>query len=707
MIQDVYRLSPLQEGMLFESLYAGGDAYVVQVSWTLAGDLDAAALRRAWEWLTVRHAVLRTSFHWEEMEHPHQVVHRQVELPWDEEDWRGVPAGERQGRLEERQQGECRAGFDLEAAPLFRLLLVRLEDRLWSLTWTQHHLILDGWSVGLVLPELFAAYAAFLEGKDPASPPARPFRDYIEWLLRRDPHAAEAFWHHELAGFAAPTPVGGRPAEPEERHAFGGRGRAVSVLDAALTTALSELARRHRLTLNTFVQGAWALLLARRSGEDDVVFGVVVSGRPAAELPGVESAIGPFINTIPLRARLAPGDRLLPWLAALQQRQVEARRFEHSPLVDVQGWTDVPRGRPLFESLMAFEGSLYDPALGGGAGGVRVLDARSNQVSRAPLTFTAVPEGALFYLDLSYNRDRFASDEAQRWVGHLLTLLQSMIANPERVLADLPFLTEPERHQVISEWNDTGEGPSYPETLHGSFLAQAERAPDALALVFEDERITYGHLAARSGRLAARLRRLGVGPEVRVAVSLPRSPRLVETLLAVLQAGGAYVPLDPNDPPERREWIAADCGATLVITEEGEERMTAGRGEGRGEADAESLAYVIYTSGTTGRPKGAMVTHAAAVNNLRWAQAIYDLRPGDAGLFKTPLGFDVSVRELLWPLTAGARVVIARPGGERDPGYLLDLLDREGVSVASFVPSLLAAVLDRETLPTLPTLRRV
>jgi hypothetical protein len=428
-IQDVYRLSPLQEGMLFESLYAPErDAYVVQAAWTLEGDLDPAALRRAWEQVVERHAVLRTSFHWKEMEHPHQVVHRQVDLPWAEEDWRRVPPAGRERRLKERREAECRAGFDFETAPLFRLLLVRLEDRLWSLVWTQHHLLLDGWSVGLVLKELFAAYG----GAGSRLPAARPFRDYIEWLLRRDPRAAEAFWRRELAGFASPTPVGGVAGAG---HAFGGRGRVDAILGPEDTAALAELAKRHRLTLNTFVQGAWALLLAHRSGEDDVVFGVVVSGRPAAELPGVESAVGPFINTIPLRARPSPGERLLPWLAALQERQLEARRFEHSPLVEVQGWSEVPRGRPLFESLLAFEGSLMDPALNAGADGVRILEGRSNQVSRAPITLVAVPEGERLQLHLSYDRDRFEAHEIRRWSGHLVTLLRGMIAGPERALA--------------------------------------------------------------------------------------------------------------------------------------------------------------------------------------------------------------------------------------------------------------------------------
>jgi amino acid adenylation domain-containing protein len=716
-IEDVYRLSPLQEGMLFETLYAAaGDAYVAQVAWTLEGDLDPAALRRTWEWLIARHAVLRTSFHWQEMEHPHQVVHREVELPWTEEDWREVPPGERGRRWEERCAADCRAGFDLETAPLFRLLLVRLEDRRWSLIWTQHHLLLDGWSVGLVMPELLAAYGAFREGKAPALPTPRPFRSYIEWLLRRDPREAEAFWRRELAGFTAATPVGGTAGDPAHRHAFGGRGRVVAALDPVATAGLSELARRRRLTLNTFVQGAWALLLARRSGEEDVVFGVVVSGRPGAELPGAESAIGPFINTIPLRARLVPGERLLPWLASLQESQVEARRFEHSPLVSIQGWSEVPRGRPLFESLLAFEGSLFDPDLDQGSGGVRILDARSNQVSRAPLTLTAVPIGGNLDLSLAYDRDRFAAHEIERWSGHLLTLIEGMIADPERAPADLPFLTEAERQQVTVEWNETsppsplpslshppGEGRHLPATLHELFLAQAERTPDAVALVCEAQWITYGRLAERSLRLAARLRELGVGPEVRVVVSLPRSPELVEAILAVLQAGGAYVPLDPDDPPERREWIAADCGAALVITES--ELFSPLPGKGRGELGegpgVRALAYVLYTSGTTGRPKGAMVPHRAAVNHLLWTQATYGLRPGDAGLLKTPIGFDVSVRELFWPLAVGARVVIVRPGGERDPDHLIDLIQREGVTVASFVPSMLAAVLDRKSVPSL------
>ena len=712
MIADVYRLSPLQEGMLFESLYAPEeDAYVVQVTWILGGDLDPAALRRAWEWLVGRHAVLRTSFHWEGMDHPHQVVQSEVELPWAEEDWRALSPGERERRLDEHRDEERRAGFDLQNAPLFRLLLVRLEDGLWSHVWTQHHLLLDGWSVSQVLRELFAAYTAFERGQAPRLPPARPFREYIEWLLRRDPGEAEAFWRRELAGFAGPTPVApADTAASADRHAFGGRGQVEAEVDLG---PLSELARRHRLTLNTLVQGAWALLLARRSGEEDVVFGVVVSGRPAAELPGVESAVGPFINTIPLRARLSPGERLLPWLAALQQRQLEARRFEHSPLVAVQGWSEVPRDQPLFESLMAFEGSLLDPTLGEGAGGVRILDARSNQVSRAPLTLVAFPDGERLHVGLSYDRDRFEAHEALRWSGQLRTLLEGMAADPERGLGEIPWMTEGERQAVAVEWTSPptplpgGEGRPLPSTIHGMFLAQAERKPDAVALVYGEERISYCELAGRVERLASRLRGLGVGPEVRVAVALPRSLRLVETLLAILQAGGAYVPLDPDDPPERREWIAEDCGAALVLTEEwdGWGRPSPGRegGDGRGDGGEVSLAYVLYTSGTTGRPKGAMVTHAAAVNNLRWAQSAYGLRPGDAALLKTPISFDVSVRELFWPLSVGARVVIARPGGERDPAYLLGLIEREGVRIASFVPSLLAAVLDQPSLPRLET----
>ena len=696
MIEDLYRLSPLQEGMLFESLYAAeADAYVVQTCWTLAGDLDPAALRWAWEQIVRRHAVLRTSFHWEEMERPHQVVHREVELPWIEEDWRGVPPDERERRLEQ----DRREGFDLESAPLFRLRLIRLEDESWSHVWTQHHLLFDGWSTGRLLYELFAAYADFRRGARPALPPARPFREYVEWLLRRDPGEAEAFWRRELAGYSAPPLLGGSPAR---RHDFGDRGDLVALLDSGSTASLGELARRHRLTLNTFVQGAWALLLARRSGEEDVVFGVVVSGRSAAELPGIETAVGPFINTIPLRARLAPDERLLPWLAGIQERQLEARRFEHSPLVEVQGWSGVPRDRPLFESLLAFEGSLIDPSLEQGIEGVRLLGARVNRVSRTPVTLAAFPEPDGLRLIVSWDRQRFEPAEPARWAGHLLNLLRGMAEDPGCTLASLPLLNEAERHQLSVEWNDTAVELPSGLTLHGLFLAQAERAPDALAIVSHDgERVTYGGLAERSGRLARQLRELGVGPEVRVGVSLRRSPRQIEAILAVLQAGGAYVPLDPDDPPERREWIAADCGAALILDESMVvEREGAPSPAERGRAGEGALAYILYTSGTTGRPKGAMTAHRAAVNHILWAQSFFPLTPDDGGLVKAPLGFDASVREIFWPLSVGARLVVTKPGGERDPDHLIEMIQREEAAVVSLVPSLLAAVLDRETAPT-------
>ena len=698
MIEDLYRLSPLQEGMLFESLYADeADAYVTQVSWTLEGDLDASLLRRAWEQIVRRHAVLRTSFHWEEMERPHQVVHDEVELPWVEEDWRGMQ--DRQRRLEESHEADRRSGFDLRSAPLFRLRLVHLEDRLWNLAWTQHHLLLDGWSVTQVLRELFAIY----RGHADRLPPPRPFREYIEWLLRRDSREAETFWRRELAGFSSPTPLGSTRAV---RHSFGGHERVEAVLPG-----MGELARRQRLTLNTLVQGAWAMVLGYQAGEEDVVFGVVVSGRPAAELPGVEAAVGPFINTIPLRARMmSAGERLLPWLAALQERQLEARRFEYSPLVEVQGWSGVPRDRPLFESLIAFEGSLYDPALGEGAEGLRILAGHSNQVSRAPATLVAFPEGEALRLALTYDRGRFEASEMSRWSGRLLTLLRGMAADPDRALGELPVLTEAELAQVMA-WGEgtianfaAGEGRGGGlSTIHGLFLKQAERTPDAVALVFGEERITYGELAERSARLA---RELGLRPGERVAVSLPRSPRLVETLLAILQAGGAYVPIDPEDPPERREWIASDCGAALVIAEEASSPALH-RCAGEGAPTQDGLAYVLYTSGTTGRPKGAMVPHGAVVNHLQWAQSAYGLKPEEAGLLKTPIGFDVSVRELFWPLSVGARVVIARPGGERDPEYLVDLIGREGVTVLNLVPSLLAAILDLDPPLKHPPLKRI
>ncbi|HSF44300.1 MAG TPA: condensation domain-containing protein, partial [Thermoanaerobaculia bacterium] len=378
--ESFYPLSPTQQGMLFHSLLApGSGVYVGQMACRLTGPLDAAALRQAWQGVLDRHGVLRTSLRWEDLKEPVQVVHREVELPFEELDWRGLGEEVREARLAELLRADRARGFDLAAAPLLRCLLVRLEDEAWELVWTRHHLIVDGWSVALLLQEVFASYAAQVEGRRPALPPAPSYRDYVVWLRRQSREAAEARWRRVLQGVTAATPLGvdqgrGGPIDREERY-----GHEEARLSPRTSAALQAGARRSGLTVNTLFQGVWALLLSRYSGASDVVFGTVVSGRPAA-VAGIEAMVGLFINTQPLRARVPETGGLLAWLRALQAEQAGLRQDEHLSLQEIQAWSEVPRGQPLFESLLVFENFPMDASLRSGAAtppGLRIGEVRA------------------------------------------------------------------------------------------------------------------------------------------------------------------------------------------------------------------------------------------------------------------------------------------------------------------------------------------
>src|SRR6185369_12670863 len=359
-IEEIDELSPMQQAMLFHSLMApGSGVYVLQMSLRLSGRLDLPAFERAWRSLVARHSILRTAFFWEDLGAPRQVVFRQVDLKMERTCWRGLAAAEQEERLASFLAADRARGFELTEAPLLRLTLFELAEDVHQIVWTQHHLVTDGWSQGVVLGELLSTYDAFAAGREPALEAAPSFVDYLAWLKRQDQGAAEAFWRRSLAGFSTPTVLAAREERAEEPAGTPGIAarRQDLALPAAVSTALRAMARRRRLTLNTLAQGAWALLLAQESGREDVVFGVTVAGRPA-DLPGAESIAGPFLNTLPLRVEVAPERGLHAWLAALQEHQAVARRHEHAPLVDVQRWSGLPPGVALFDHILVFENLL-------------------------------------------------------------------------------------------------------------------------------------------------------------------------------------------------------------------------------------------------------------------------------------------------------------------------------------------------------------
>ena len=715
-----YPLSPMQEGMVFHSLSArepGVD--VEQILCLLHEDLDGACFQRAWQLVVDRHAILRTSFQWEGAVEPRQEVHPHVPIKIHFQDWRAMPETERQGAFEAWLQADRLGGFDLSKAPLMRLALFRFDGAVYQLAWTFHHLLLDGRAVTVVLKEVFRFYEALRRGEELQLPSPRPFRDYIEWLRRQDLSEAESFWRETLKGFSAPTPLVAARAASCESGMADIRGEQEVRLSAPVTTSLKSMAKDHGLTLNTLVQGAWALLLSRYSGEEDVVFGAIRACRRSS-VEGAESIVGLFINTVPMRVRVDDQRSLLSWLGDVRNTWVALRPHEHTPLVNIQGWTDVPRGRPLFESIFNFQDPSWDAALRaqGGEWANREFWVRSQ--SNYPLVVDAYG-GEAVILKILYHRSRFDDPGIARMLGHFRTLLEGMAVAIEQPLAAIPMLTEGERRQLLTEWNDTHAGFPSDRCVHQLFEEQVAQTPDALAVSDDKTQLTYRALDQRANRIATRLQVLGVGPEVRVGVCMKRTVDSVAALLSVWKAGGAYVPLDPAHPWERLAFMIKDTRMPVLLTDRAlrgdlhfgildipiicvEDLVDDASGASKetlpvvAKPHAHNLAYVIYTSGSTGAPKGVEIEHANLVNLITWHQRTYCVTPADRATQLANPAFDASVWEL-WPyLTIGASIHIADDETRLSPTKLWAWLTARQITL-TFIPTPIAEAMLHEPWP--------
>jgi amino acid adenylation domain-containing protein/non-ribosomal peptide synthase protein (TIGR01720 family) len=672
-IERIYPLTPLQQGLVFHSMLGSGtDAYHEQVTCSIRGPLDAAAFRRAWTAVLDRHGALRTSIHWTEQAQARQVVHRQVPLPWTELDWCGIPTAEQAGRLEALTHEDWLRGFDLARPPLFRLTLVRMAGDLHHLVWSNHHVILDGWSRAAAFREVIAVYQAEVAGAPAELPPAPHLDDYMAWLRGQDRARAQEFWRAQLAGFGSPTPLPPAPeAARSKPRADAGHATTVRSLPEASTTALREAGRRHGLTMSTLVNGAWALLLGRYTGEREVLFGTTVAGRPY-EVPGVEQMVGLFINTLPLRLRLDSGLPLIAWLRQCQQQIAELREHEYSSLVDVQGLSAVPRGTPLFDSIVVVEN--YPQAISGSfeTEGLSIGDLRAREQTHYPLTL-AVSVGDRLHLRLVYPAGQYDAETADRILAHLERLLAGLTADGLAGSDRLEMLTPAEIGR-LHDWGSRGPADGRTDTVAASITARLSARPDAVAVVNGQRTLTNGAMLARAARLAHLLRAAGAGPERTVAVCLERSAELYVTLLAVWLAGSPYLAIDPAYPAERRAYLLDDSGASLVVTRRpllraealgvdslylDDPELTAGLVSQPASPPVDQpgpahLAYLVYTSGTSGRPKGTMVSHANLRNLIAWYLADYAPTPADRFTQFASQSFDALDLEL-WPaLCAGA-----------------------------------------------------
>ncbi len=557
-IEDVLPLSPLQEGLLFHALYdgRGPDVYTVQLVLALAGPLHGATLQAALEALLQRHASLRACFAHEQLEHPVAVIVPRAEALLRSIDLSLLDDAVREERLARILREDRAERFDLAAAPLIRFAVIRLSAEDHRLVITNHHILMDGWSMPVLVQELLTLYA---RGGDPGTlPRVTPYRDYLAWLAGQDRVAARAAWRDALAGLEGGThlapPARGRVAVAPERITL--------ALSAPLSAALIRQARLAGLTLNTLIQGAWAILLGRLSGRADVVFGVTVAGRPP-EIPGIERMIGLFINTLPLRLRLPPSLSLIALLRELQERQSQLMAHQHLGLAEIQGLAGVGE---LFDTLVVFENYPVERGrLETAAGDLRLSAIEGHDGAHYPLNLAVIP-GERLTLRLDYRPDLFERASMEAMAARLQRLVAAAVAAPDRALGSLDILSAAERRTILVEWNDTARAIA-PATLPQLFAAQVARSPAAVAVVHEDRALSYRELDARSSRLAHHLRALGVGPEAVVGLCVERSPEMIVGLLGILKAGGAYLPLDPDYPAERLAFMLADAGAAVLVTQ--------------------------------------------------------------------------------------------------------------------------------------------
>ncbi|MGC1734298.1 MAG: non-ribosomal peptide synthase/polyketide synthase [Pseudonocardiaceae bacterium] len=683
-VEDIHPLTPLQAGMLFHSLIdAGSGAYVDQARLLLDGVSDPRALAAAWQRVADRTPPLRSAVVWDGVNEPLQVVHRQLDVPTSYYDWRGLSDVERDRELARVLAQDRAAGMDLTVPPLLRLAIATLTDDQVLLVWTSHHVMLDGWSLAQVFTEVCEQYAAIVHGRTPELVTRRPFRDYLQWLDEQDEHQAEEHWRRVLSGFSAPT---GLPydRQPREAHRTESAEKVQIGLCAEESQRLQLVAKRGGLTLNTIVQGAWAVLLARYSREPEILFGTTVSGRPA-ELPGVESMVGMFINTVPTRVRIDGEQGVVSWLRELQAAQIESRRFDFVSLAQLQAWSDLPPGVNLFDSMVVFENYPFDSP-SEDEPGVRIREVEARDTTNFPLSLRAYLDKQLGF-DLGYDPRLFDAAAVTAMAQRLRLLLTGIADAPDRPVSALPWMSAQERDRVVVRWNDTARDvPAVP--FVELFQAQVICTPDATAVRCGEVSLSYAELNDRANRLARLLIERGAAAERFVALMLPRSVDMVVALLAVWKAGAGYLPVDPAYPVDRIAFMYSDARPVLVVTTgEVESRLSdAGPVVARLRLDAAEVetalagcagsdltdrdralplsaahaAYVIYTSGSTGRPKGVVVAHRSVVDLAVWAASEFGASGLSRVVASTSLNFDVSVFEVFCPLTVGGTVEIVR-----------------------------------------------
>ncbi|WP_143760417.1 non-ribosomal peptide synthetase, partial [Paenibacillus sp. FSL R5-0765] len=694
-IENIYSLTPMQKGMWFHSaLERQTAAYFEQTRFTMRGALDVQLFERSWMELAKRHLVLRANFVKGPAGEPLQIIYRNKPVGFEYEELLHMQMDEKQAYLDKKAEEDKLRGFDMEHDALVRFTILRTEEQSYHVLWSFQHILMDGWCLAQLTQELFEAYSALASGEQSAGDKGSDYGAYLEWLEKQDDQAASSYWMAFLAGYEGQTVLPG-----QKEVAPNGRFTADHVtaeLGKDLSERMDRVAKQRLVTVNTLLQAIWGVMLQKYNGTNDAVFGSVVAGRPA-EIPGIESMIGLFINTVPVRVTSEADTVFADLMAKLQERALESGRYDYYPLYEIQARS--VQKQNLINHIIAFENYPVDEQMEQAGdqqhGDLTIADVQMEEQTNYNFNVTVVP-GDEIEIRFDFNAEVFDKDSIERLKGHLVHLLEQVADNPEITVGELELVTEAEKADLLGRFNDTTTEFPRGKTLIQLFEEQAERIPDAAAISLNGQELTYRELNERVNRLARTLRSHGISKGRLVAIMAERSIEMVVGMLAAHKAGSAYVPIDPEYPEERIRFLIEDSGAQVMLTQSRLRERLAGsdsvillddesfyhedRTNLNSGNEATDLACIIYTSGTTGKPKGNLVSHRNIVRIVRNTNYI-DITERDHVLQLSSYSFDGAIFDIFGALTNGARLVLVPHETLLEIGQLADLIQRERISV--------------------------
>ncbi|MDR9897010.1 amino acid adenylation domain-containing protein [Aetokthonos hydrillicola Thurmond2011] len=726
--RDNLPLSFAQQRLWFlNQLEPDNPAYNIVVGFRLHGILDEEALSASLQEIVTRHEVLRTNFDQDDQGNPVQVIHPSAEITLNLTDLSDLLESEREEKLMQAVNQTLVTPFNLKTDPLLRVYLYRLGEQTYVLVAVMHHIVSDAWSFGIVVKELTLLYDAFCRGdKSPLLPLTLQYGDFAFWqrtvFEREELPKQLAYWQEELSTEVEPLNL---PTDFPRPAIVTYEGRSVSfTINRDHYLRFKQLCESQGVTLFMGLLTVWKVLLMRYSGQHDILVGTPIANRNRRE---VEDLIGFFVNTLVIRTDLSGNPSFVTLLKKVKEKTLQAYAHQDLPFEKLVETLQPERNlshSPIFQVMFVLQNA---PSSNLELADLEFIPLELEQVTAKfdfSLQITETETGLQGLWE--YKTDLFEEATINRMIGHFQNLLSAVIETPELGICQLPLISTFERHQLLVEWNDTLV--DYPQShcIHQLFEAQVESTPDAVAVIFENEQLTYRELNTRANHLAHYLQTLGVKPEVLVGIFVERSIHMVVGLLGILKAGGAYVPLDPEYPQERLAFILEDATVSVLLTQqhlvaklpehkahlvyldsEAQEFAQTSELPNPCGVEPSNLAYVIYTSGSTGKPKGAMNTHQGVCNRLLWMQDTYKLSSGDRVLQKTPFSFDVSVWEFFLPLLAGACLVVAKPEGHKDIAYLVEIITQQQITTIHFVPSMLQVFLEDESVKRCHSLKQV